>query len=70
MENIKRSKTRNSEGGKTIIGDRIQNQACGGCRTYYKETDQSVLDKHVVKIPHTSSLTRLMKSNKRLRKPD
>ena len=34
---------------RQVIRDRIRNQACGGCRTYYKETDQSVLDKHIVK---------------------
>jgi hypothetical protein len=55
---------------RQIIRDRIQNQLGGNRTTFYKETDQSVLDKFIVKRPHSSSMTRLMKSNKRLRKPD
>ena len=55
---------------RQITRDRIQNQLGGNYTTCYEETDQSVLDKFIVKLPHPSSMTRLMKSNKRLRKPD
>ena len=55
---------------RQIIRDRIQNQLGGNRTTFYEEKDQSVLDKFIVKQPHSSSMTRLMKSNKRLRKPD
>ena len=55
---------------RQIIRDRIRNQACGESRVRYEEENQTFLDKVVKKRPHTSSMTRLMKSNKRLRKPD
>ena len=55
---------------RQIIRDCIQNQLGGNRTTFYKETDQSVLDKFTVKQPHLSSMTGLMKSNKQLRKPD
>ena len=58
------------EAERQIIRDRIRNQCCGDTTIEFEESDQSVLDKFIVKRPHTSSLTRLMKSNKRLRKPD
>ena len=55
---------------REIIRDRLNNQACGGSATIFEEHNQSFLDKFVEKRPHSSSITRLMKSNKRLRKPD
>ena len=55
---------------RQIIMDRMQNQLGGNRTSFYKEIDQSMLDKFIVKRPHLSSMTRLMKSNKQLRKPD
>ena len=55
---------------RDITRDRLNNQACGGNTTIFEEHNQSFLDKFVEKRPHSSSTTRLMKSNKRLRKPD
>jgi len=55
---------------RQIFRDRLQNQACGEGTVLFEEHDQIFLDKYVVKRPHSSSITRLMKSNKRLRKPD
>jgi hypothetical protein len=55
---------------REIIRDRINNQG-GEERTIRpEEYNQSFLDTFVKKRPHPSSITRLMKSNKRLRKPD
>jgi len=53
---------------REIIRDRINNQACGGSTTIFEEYNQTFLDAFVEKRPHPSSITRLMKSNKRLRK--
>jgi len=55
---------------RQIFRDRLRNQACGEGKVIYEEQDQTFLDDYVVKRPHSSSITRLMKSNKRLRKPD
>ena len=55
---------------RQIMRDRIQNQACGDSTVRYKEENQTFLNKVVTKQPHTSSWTPLMKSNKRLWKPD
>jgi hypothetical protein len=55
---------------RQIFRDRLQNQACGEGTVLFEEHNQIFLDKYVVKRPHSSSITRLMKSNKRLRKPD
>ena len=55
---------------RQIIRDRIRNQACGESKVRYEEENQTFLDRVVTKRPHASSWTRLMKSNKRLRKPD
>ena len=55
---------------RQIIRDRLRNQACGESTVRYVEENQTFLDKVVIKRPHSSSWTRLMKSNKRLRKPD
>ena len=38
---------------RQITRDRIQNRLGGNCTTFYKETDQSVLDKFIVKWPHS-----------------
>ena len=53
-----------------IFQDRLNNQACGEETVIYDEHDQSFLDSYIVKRPHASSITRLIKSNKWLRKPD
>ena len=53
---------------RQITRDPIRNQLGGNCTTLYEETDQSVLDKFIVKQPHSSLMTRLMKSNKQLSK--
>jgi hypothetical protein len=55
---------------RQIFRDRLRNQACGEETVIFEEQDQTFLDEYVVKRPHSSSITRLMKSNKRLRKPD
>ena len=55
---------------RQIFRDRLRNQACGEETVIFEEHDQTFLDSYVVKRPHSSSITRLMKSNKRLRKPD
>ena len=55
---------------RQIIRDRIRNQCCGITSTEFEESDQTILDTFIIKRPHQSSWTRLMKSNKRLRKPD
>ena len=55
---------------RQIFRDKLNNQACGEKTVIYEEQDQSFLDAYVQKRPHSSSITRLMKSNKRLRKPD
>ena len=55
---------------RQIFRDRLNNQACGEKTVIYEEQNQSFLDAYVKKRPHFSSFTRLMKSNKRLRKPD
>jgi len=55
---------------RQIFRDKLNNQACGEKTVIYEEQDQSFLDMYVKKRPHSSSITRLMKSNKRLRKPD
>ena len=65
-----RSKLGIVEVERQIFRDRLNNQACGEETVWYEEHDQSFLDAFVVKRPHSSSITRLMKSNKRLRKPD
>ena len=55
---------------RQIFRDRLNNQVCGEKTVIYEEQNQSFLDAYVKKRPHFSSFTRLMKSNKRLRKPD
>ena len=55
---------------REIIRDRINNQGGRGSTIRLEEHNQSFLDGVVMKRPHPSSITRLMKSNKRLRKPD
>ena len=55
---------------RQIFRDRLNNQACGEETVIYDEHNQSFLDSYIVKRPHVSGITRLMKSNKRLRKPD
>ena len=55
---------------RQIIRDKMRNQACGESKVQYEEENQTFLDKVATKRPHTTSLIRLMKSNKRLRKPD
>jgi len=55
---------------RQIFRDRLNNQACGEETVIYDEHNQSFLDSYIVKRPHVSEITRLMKSNKRLRKPD
>ena len=55
---------------RQITRDQIWNQLCGYCTIFYKETDQSILDKFIVKRPHSSLMTRFMKSNKQVREPD
>jgi hypothetical protein len=55
---------------RQIFRDRLQNQACGEETMIFEEHDQSFLDEYVVKRPHSSSITRLMKLNKCLWKPD
>ena len=55
---------------REIIRDRINNQGGGERTIRSEESNQSFLDAFVKKRPHPSSITRLMKSNKRLRKPD
>ena len=54
---------------RQIFRDRLRNQACGEETVIFEEHDQTFLDSYVVKRPHSSSITRLMKSNKCLRKP-
>jgi hypothetical protein len=53
---------------REIVRDRLNNQACGESTITFEEPNQSFLDLFVEKRPHPSSITRLMKSNKRLRK--
>ena len=55
---------------REIIRDRINNQGGGERTIRSEESNQSFLDAFVKKRPHPSSITRLMKLNKRLRKPD
>ena len=55
---------------REIIRDRINNQGGGERTIRSEESNQSFLDAFVKKRPHPSSITRLMKSNKRLPKPD
>ena len=55
---------------REIIRDRINNISGGESMIRLEEHNQTFLDAFVKKRPHPSSITRLMKSNKRLRKPD
>jgi hypothetical protein len=55
---------------REIIRDRINNISGGESTIRLEEHNQTFLDAFVKKRPHPSSITRLMKSNKRLRKPD
>ena len=55
---------------REIIRDRINNLGGGRSMIRLEEYNQSFLDGFVKKRPHPSSITRLMKSNKRLRKLD
>ena len=55
---------------REIIRDRINNISGGESAIRLEEHNQTFLDAFVKKRPHPSSITRLMKSNKRLRKPD
>ena len=55
---------------REIIRDRINNQGGGERTIRSEEHKKSFLDVFVKKRPHPSSITRLMKSNKRIRKPD
>ncbi len=50
--------------------DRLNNMVGGEATVIYEEHYQSFLDEFMIKRPHASAITRLMKSNKRLRKPD
>jgi hypothetical protein len=65
-----RAKMGIAEVERQIIRDKIRNQACRESKVRYEEENQTFLDKVATKWPHTTSLIRLMKSNKRLRKPD
>ena len=58
---------------REIIRDRVNNLGGGESTIRSEERNQSflaVLDAFVRKRPHPSSITRLMKSNKRLQKLD
>ena len=55
---------------REIIRDRINNISGGESMISLEEHNQTFLEAFVKKRPHPSSITRLMKSNKRLRKPD
>jgi hypothetical protein len=50
--------------------DRINNISGGESMIRLEEHNQTFLETFVKKRPHPSSITRLMQSNKRLRKPD